>query len=91
MARVKIVLTRLTIPNGRLYGMCDIKNKIIYINVAQDHVPLAKIFLHELIHWENPLLPETTVRRMESYLWSRLTPRKKFALYKELMRRAVFQ
>ena len=51
-----------------------------------NHVPPAKLFLHEMIHYIMPLEKESEalVRFAEREIWSSLHPSEKLALYRKL-------
>lgn len=62
-----------------------IYDKIIVLDPKRQ-LPLAKVFLHECLHYLYPIKPETEILKMENSVWKRLSRKDIERLYKKMFR-----
>ena len=89
---MRVILTDLSKDKrGRLYGDCNTTTGVIRISLKEDRVPLAKTYLHELIHHYCPWLSESVVAKAENALWRKMNARQRYILWRDLFKRARFK
>ena len=73
-------------PRGCI-GLCEYgKGTKIYVSLKPRRVPVAQVYLHELIHDHRWKWTEKQVLYAERHLWRRLSNHERYLLYRKLFR-----
>lgn len=70
-------------------GFTEAATRTIELDPRTKSVPLAQVYLHELIHLAHPSWAETRVLSEERRRWKRMSWREKAELYKALGRAKI--